>query len=330
MAFLYKLMLFLYRSASVQSRKVIKVALELTRRVLTLLGDPSYSIDIHGKKIHLPVSHKLPIYITDFPLYDTLPTRIANFLRTRDRDLIMVDVGANIGDTIVACKSGNRYDRFLAVEANPEFIPYLRKNTETLENVLLADVFCYSGEEKQAQVSIQSVGGTARVTEVKHGLPIIKKTLDEILNEHSSFQNINFLKLDTDGNDFDILRGASKSISTSQPIILMECDVFDNVGYVDDILAAFNYLEKAGYSTGIAYDNFGNYFCTFAVNKPKLFLDAIVYQLVSKFGYYDLLFLCKEHDEFVDDEKEFFSSYVAQKGFSSTLKKAFNIRFEQL
>ncbi len=325
MTFLFKVVLSMYERAGRQERKVIRLVLELVRRFLILLGDPLYSMEIRGKRLVLPVSHKLPISIIDFPLYDTLPTRIADYLRVRDHTLLMVDVGANIGDTILACSSGARADRFLGVEANPEFVPYLKKNTSNLEGFLLVEAFCYSGEEKQTYVRIESAGGTARVLEDKNGFAITKKTLDEILAEHPQFENFNFLKLDTDGSDFDILKGAQKSINVSLPIILMECDVFENTDYVDDFLCVVESLAKAEYSIVIAYDNFGNYFCNFPVSEPFRFLDAVAYQIISEFGYFDLLFLRQGDVGFVQNEKEFFSRSVERKGLSAAVRKALGI-----
>jgi len=237
----------------------------------------------------------------------------------------MVDVGANVGDTILACARDIDTDRFLGVEANPKFVPYLKKNTKDLKGFVLVEAFCHSADETQTQVRIESSGGTARVMEVKNGLAIPKRTLDEILAEHREFINFNFLKLDTDGNDFSILKGAKKSIGVSQPIILMECDVFENAGYVDDVLYALDSLAKAGYSTVIVYDNFGYYFCTFRARDPSLFLEAIAHQLASEFGFYDLLILCEEDVGFVRSEKEFFSHYAGRKGLSAAMRKALRI-----
>jgi len=325
MNFLFGAVLSLYKKAGRQERKVIRPLLELVRRLLIRLGDPPYMAEIRGKRLILPVSHKLPIYVVDYPLYDTLPTRIADYLRDRDRKVTMVDVGANIGDTILACSRGSSEDRFLGVEANPEFVPYLKKNTSGIEGFFLVEAFCHSGDEEQVHVRIESVGGTARILEDKNGLPITKKTLDEILAEREEFRNFNFLKLDTDGSDFDILKGGQKSINASLPIILVECDVFGNVNYVDDVLNTIDILAKSGYSTVMAYDNFGNYFCTFSAHEPSSFLDAIAYQVISEFGYFDLLFLCEKDEGFIQYEKEFFSHYVEQKGLSTVLRKALSM-----
>lgn len=324
MVLFYKTLLSLYARANRQKRKIFRWIVEMARQIMIWLGDPHYVAEIHGKRMLMPVSHKLPIHVIDFPLYDTLPGRVAHYLRSRDGSLTMVDIGANIGDTIVSCYEDLGVDRFLGVEANPEFVPFLKKNTGNKQGVFLVQAFCDSGDEKQARVRIESTGGTARVIEDKNGLLLPKRTLDDILDEYSEFKNFNFLKLDTDGNDFSILKGAQKSIAKAQSIILMECDTFDNINYVDDFLFAVASLEKLGYSTAVVYDNFGNYFCTFPVSNPSSFLDAIAYQIISEFGYFDLLFLCPKYIELIQNEKEFFFLYREEKGLSVALRKAFD------
>lgn len=293
--------------------------------MLIWFGDPAYTIEMRGKHFVLPASHKLPIYVADYPLYDTLPTRVADYLRTRDGMLLMVDVGANVGDTILACSKAKHNDGFLGVEANPEFVPYLKKNTSDVESFVPVEAFCHSGDEKQTSVRIDSVGGTATITEVNEGLTLPKRTLDEILTQHSKFKDFNFLKLDTDGNDFEVLKGAQKSIGISQPIILMECYACGNTDYVDDVLYAIASLAKVGYKIVVVYDNFGNYFCTFPVDDPTCFLNAIAYQIISEFGYYDLLFLPERDLGFVQSEKKFFLLYAQKNGLSATLRKALGI-----
>src|SRR5215208_5211608 len=202
MIFLFKLLLYRYEKAGKQEKKVIRLPLELIRRILIWLGDPPYSTEIRGKRLVLPISHKLPIYVADFPLYDTLPVRVADYLRSRDGALMVVDIGANVGDTILACSTATVDDRFLGVEANPEFVRYLEKNLGHMEGVVLVEAFCHSGSDKQTYVHVESVGGTARVIEANDGFALAKKTVDQILTEHLEFKNFNFLKLDTDGSDF--------------------------------------------------------------------------------------------------------------------------------
>lgn len=322
---IYKFLLAWYENTNGHGKKVVRFFLEVVRRYGIWLGDFSCTLDVRGKQMVMPVSHKLPIYVAQFPLYDTLPARVSDYLRSRGTDLVMVDIGANIGDTILGCYDISRSERYLGVEANPEFIPYFNQNTKDLPGVFLSETFCYSGSEEQGLINIQSSGGTARLMEADEGVSIIKKTLDDIILEHPGFDNFNFLKIDTDGNDFKILRGGIKSIGANLPIILLECDIFGNVNYIDDVIDAINSLAGLGYSAVLVYDNLGNLFLQFRVEDLSLFLDALAFQIISGFGYYDLLFLCEKDLDFTRIEKEFFIRYCEKKGMAATLKKAMSL-----
>lgn len=322
---IYRFLLLWYEKKNNHEKKMIRFFLEVVRQFGIWLGDFSFSMEVRGKQMAMPVSHKLPIYIAEFPLYDTLPARISDYLRKRDNSLVMVDIGANIGDTILGCYVNSSPDRYLGVEANPEFIPYFKQNTKNLRGVLLSETLCHSGNKDHAYINIQSSGGTARLLEADEGTSITKKTLDDIILEHPDFENFNFLKIDTDGNDFDILRGATKSIGSSLPIIMLECDIFGNVNYVEDVTDSISSLAKLGYSIVVVYDNLGNLFSTFRVGDFSTILDALAFQIISEFGYYDLLFLCEKDLEFTKIEKEFFVQYCEKKGMSAILKKAMSL-----
>src|SRR6266498_4128896 len=137
---LFRSLLEAYGSSAGAKRLLLRALLEFMRRVLIFLGDPSYRTTIHGKEILLPVSHKLPIYVANYPYYDELPVRLTNYLRKKDGFLAMVDVGANIGDTILSCFA-QVDDRFLGVEVNPDFVWYLRQNCAKVQNFSLVEAF---------------------------------------------------------------------------------------------------------------------------------------------------------------------------------------------
>src|SRR5688572_30575126 len=111
-----------FRSAGIK-HLILHILLELIRRCLMKLGDPAYKVVIKGKELLLPSSHKLPFYIAEYPFYDTLPGRLSTYLRDKDGYLSMIDVGANVGDTILSCYERDD-DCFLAIEADPGFIRY--------------------------------------------------------------------------------------------------------------------------------------------------------------------------------------------------------------
>jgi FkbM family methyltransferase len=303
---LYKLLIDYYSKAQGMYQKGLRIPLEVVRRLLIFMGDPSFRTTIRGKEILLPASHKLPIYVADHPLYDTLPGRITDFLRERDGYISMIDIGANVGDTILTC-SPHAGDQFIAVEANPHFMKYLRENTSHLKHVVLLEAYCGSGIVTDVKVQIAADGGTARVSIQEEGLTLPRKSLDTILSEYPQFTNVNFIKIDTDGGDFDVLRSGRNSLAQYKPTILFECDVFGNINYVDELVELLNFLWSSGYSTAIVYDNLGYLFDVVNLDDPSSLKYALFYQMNSRLGYFDFLVLKrKDSEEFLKTETNFF------------------------
>src|SRR5262249_24598018 len=95
--------------------------------LIKLLRDPPCKLDIHGKGLHLPLSHELPAYLADHKFYDRLPGRLSEYVYEKYRTIKCVDVGANIGDSVAAFYK-HKDDKFLAIEATPKFYKYLLAN----------------------------------------------------------------------------------------------------------------------------------------------------------------------------------------------------------
>ena len=302
---MFKWFLKTYSSTRGWQRLLLRGIWELIRRSLTLLGDPPYWAVIQGKEILLPVSHKLPIYTANCPHYDRLPGRVSAYLRSRDGFLTMIDVGANVGDTILLCFE-DQNDKFLAVEVNPFFIKYLERNSSTIPNFELVKAYCSFADSDGILAKITSTNGTGSVIEARNGIALPRKKLDTIIVEHPKFEQYNFLKTDTDGSDFEVIRGARNSITKSKPIILMECDVFDNPNYVSDFSETMNFFLSAGYDTVIAYDNYGYLFDSFALEAHAKFKHALFHQVISELGYFDLIILPSIHRDFVRLELSYF------------------------
>ena len=140
---MFRWFLDIYASAQGEKRLLLRALWELMRRTLTLLGDPSYETVIHGKKIRLPISHKLSLYVAKHPYYDELPARVSAYLHNQEGFLTMIDVGANVGDTILFCYE-DQHDKFLAIEVSPFFVKFLKQNCAHIQNLELVAALCAS------------------------------------------------------------------------------------------------------------------------------------------------------------------------------------------
>lgn len=78
----------------------------LIRQLLIKLNEHQLCcMKIHGQDLVMPLSHSLPLYLHEFPLYDSLPHRLTGFIKLKSQYIKAIDVGANIGDSIAAFMS---------------------------------------------------------------------------------------------------------------------------------------------------------------------------------------------------------------------------------
>ena len=80
--------------------KALLYTLTRSRRLLARAGDPLVRYNLAGTEIFLPVSHDLPLYRKQFPVYASSVARIAGHVAAKYADLTFIDIGANIVESI--------------------------------------------------------------------------------------------------------------------------------------------------------------------------------------------------------------------------------------
>jgi FkbM family methyltransferase len=254
----------------------------------------------------MPFSHDIPAYLEAEGHYDSLLPRIYHFIENAQGRVCGIDVGANIGDTIAAGLK-NPQNKFLAIEANPLFFSYLKKNLGAMENVRLHQALCTS-EDAVGQFDITTVRGTARFEKsASNGLSVDAKKLDTLIEEYPEFENCNFLKIDTDGYDFEVLRGGRELIRRVKPIVLFECDVFKNTHFIQDVAETLSFFFVEGYETALLYDNGGELLGQVDAENLKTLHWMLFYQATSQRFYLDVL-LIPSGAKFLSQEFAFFIS----------------------
>lgn len=129
----------------------------------------------------------------------------------------VLDIGANIGDHTVAYADWvGGEGHVVACECNPEAVECLRKNTAKYRNVEIFPHAIYSKEtilyfEEQPNV------GASFVTQMIKGRPVKAYTVDQMF-----LTQLDYLKIDAEGCELEILKGAVDTISRTQPVIVME------------------------------------------------------------------------------------------------------------
>lgn len=295
-----------------------KAAWAFLRKVLIrFFNDPTCFMLVHDRKLNVRLSHALPLYLSIHALYDRLPARISKYIHSRKSSLNCIDVGANIGDTIAAFYI-NDSDKFLAIEPNQRFFNLLAKNWEWNRNVTLISTLC-SSSSGEGTFAIQETSGTASISEAASDLLLRKMPLDAIVAEHPDFGHIDVIKIDTDGHDFEVIKGSITVLSEQQPIVLWECDAFDNANYVENCIEIFEIFRKCGYNQFLVYDNFGYLMGRYALDHIDPVRHLLFFQLTSPFYYFDILVMKDEDLQlFHKSEIDFFVGRMSNKLLQQT------------
>jgi FkbM family methyltransferase len=199
----------------------------------------------------------------------------------------MVDVGANVGDT-VRLTDPRENDQYLAIEPHPAFFHYARANLESFPSVKCERVACgsFTGH---AAISSGRRGTAGRpVADATISVPLVR--LDDLLAEIWGSQRIDFIKIDTDGFDLDVLEGGWSTIERQRPIVLIECDVRLSARAKSEWLVAARRFFQRDYYCVDVFDNIGR--DVDRITSEQLCNLAEV--LASQGGsvdYHDLLFL---------------------------------------
>lgn len=245
--------------------------------------------------------HELDEYLERYQYYSKNFPRIAKYIEQKYKEYVIVDVGANIGDTLALLRSDNIDQHIHLIEGDPIYVGLLERNLHQFSNATLHKTFL--GEEtSQIQITIDSTRGTANIN-VGTGVTTDVITLDDLVKKNS-IKNIKLLKTDTDGFDFKILRGSFDVLKRDKPVIFFEYDNVFLSQQNDDGLSIFKDFLNLGYKKAIYYDNFGKFLLSTDIDNSELL--AQLYSYINKkegctIFYYDVCLFHEEDEELANE-----------------------------
>ena len=242
--------------------------------------------------ILLPFDHLMPEYQKNFAKYDRFLPHLVQHLSS---DATVVDIGANVGDTLAGMVEKNPYSSFVCIEPDNEFFSYLVDNIDRIKrmrpqlNVLAVQALV---GKTISGASLVGVGGTKHaVVNDKGGIK--SQLLDEILAELPDVSNVRLLKSDVDGFDYDVIDSSFSTINKYGPMVFLECFCefdYQKEGYKKTLSS----LEICGYIDWTVFDNFGEF--VLRTNDVGIVFQLIEYVWVQrnrkttqKIYYFDIL-----------------------------------------
>ena len=280
-------------------RLLARAANKLVWPISRSLGtDRLVSANVYGRSLTMPAEHPLLATVMEFPQYNRpLGLAVEAILAsdTGNSALSVIDVGANIGETIAIiedhCPGKSRY---LCLEADSDLAELCELNHAGNHRVQVEQ--CYIGEEEGASVRLEDDGrgspSTKRDTgdhgdESGYGKLV---RLDTIAMRFAETNNgVSLIKVDTEGYDFSVLRSAPEILTKYKPAVYFEWFPKLLVGLHENAWSGFEYLANFGYRHFVFFIGRGDYYCKIS-DPDRLLLDSLasIAMADQSIGYFDV------------------------------------------
>lgn len=200
------------------------------------------------------IIYKLDIHhYMEWALYFDIEIEPRNFLYRNSYDKgVIFDVGAHFGEITFNLAKLNPHSKIISFEPNPEMFNKLSFN-KLLNKFDNIDLYPFAAGENNADVMLtfhsESPEGAHIDTSITQDSILIKqKKLDDIYFEKYNDIPVKLIKIDTEGYELNVLRGAKQILSKYKPDLFLECnDSFMN-RYNYTIKDLFDFLKNLGYS----------------------------------------------------------------------------------
>ena len=165
---------------------------------------------------------------------------------------VVVDIGANIGRyTIISSKRVGANGKVVAIEADPSNFEMLNSNIKLnqLTNVTPLNYAVYSKETKiklylpevESGYTIYNTIMSNRARTEDKFVEVNANTLDYLL-QLKGITDVNWIKIDVEGAEFEVLKGASNVLSKSKDIaLLIEVHGLDNHRPILEFVSSYNF-----------------------------------------------------------------------------------------
>src|SRR5215203_5029528 len=191
------------------------------------LGNPvslKISVPKYNYKVLCPIKKEEIIHMT------IREDHIIEHFTPRQGDVV-VDIGAHMGRyTIIAAKRVGTKGKVMAIEANPSNFEMLNRNIKLnqLTNIISLNNAVYSKETKiKLYLPGEELGDTIYNTIISDRaknedkfVEVNANTLDYLL-QSKGIKQVNWIKIDVEGAEFEVLKGAHNLLLNSRNIVLL-------------------------------------------------------------------------------------------------------------
>ncbi len=174
------------------------------------------------KHLAKKVLSTLGLHLTKNQKYDALSTRIMR--KTIQPESVCVDVGCHKGEVLDEMMRFAKHGDFYAFEPIPSMFDQLVTKYDGKVNLFPFALSDTDGETQfQHVVSNPAYSGIKKRTyqgdEKIQVIKVLQKRLDDVIPDNI---HVDFIKIDVEGAEMQVLRGAKSTIVRSKPVIIFE------------------------------------------------------------------------------------------------------------
>jgi FkbM family methyltransferase len=265
------------------------------------------TIRVGRYSIQAPRASQMATLYHDTPDYMSELASLVSLLKKKYPSLSAMDIGANIGDTACIIKSAADIP-VICIEGDDSTFRLLEQNLRQFQNVTAHKLFL--GEKSGNMAATFEKSGwnaTIKPGQFPAAQTINISSLDDFLATQAIPSPCKLLKIDAEGFDCSIIRGATKFIRQSRPALMFEYNR-DNMSAIGEKgLETLAMLRDLGYSEVAFHDCNGRFFTGAALSNDLLVRDLLDYAdgRDGSIYYFDLAMF---HQEDADIAREFISA----------------------
>ena len=252
-------------------------------------------------------NHLLSDYQEDCPMFSRIIPYLGELAEELRREQgVIVDLGANVGDTVAALiKHTNAV--VLCIEPTDEYYHLLNKNLFVMNaRERIRTIQAFISNKKKNYQAIVSGGGTA-VQQESSQSTIPTFSLPEVFAQCDiTLDQVALIKTSTSGNDAGAVLSLGDSLREMNPVFYIETDmsmtadraVLDS--QLDAYLQMDDYLAAHDYEVCFIFDNFGNLLCKGTPETMK-YIHRYMYRMAmgksNRTFYYLYVLACRKELE---------------------------------
>ena len=236
---------------------LMQLLLELQFRIRGLILNSDQEYEINGVSVCIPRAHRLPLLQKIYPTYDTYFLEFFKLLNEQVRSGILIDIGANVGDTTVAVLSAATKFQSVLVEGSPTFLPYMRQNSNQFEaRVRLIEEFIFC--ERNLETVYVDDGTTGSFQKGRTSDSSLKTSITPATLLSDVAADVVVWKSDTDGFDLPIFLENFDLITSKTKIWWLELHPHLMPTTPKDVSILASSLAQLG-AAGALFDNYGHF-----------------------------------------------------------------------